>query len=540
MKKYVFYVILLGLVLLLTACSNPNGSYGPSWDVGIKLPLSASQQTTVAEMFEDMDGIDLTGDIVNYTTTEELDSIDIGTYLTDIDLPDSLNDNFVIPEGDIPYIDGFDIGVDTPYTFNQSIDISDVITTATGFDVQALIFNSGSLNLTIQPPAGSNIQIASFSVNVGGVIGGVESNNLNIYLTDKSIDFNGGSLNIDFEISIYGYNINYNPADVFSVGIGFSADTAIKSVEAVFNDVNSADVLSGFTNPVIDQSLLTFLQELDNELDTIEFNDIMIDLVIDNNTGDPDDPSSNGITADLSQTRLIAKDSSDTTLAEFNLGDIDLQSTTISKGINYISLVNSTAATDMISLIRNKPDNIEINTDFQIDSGGQGVVIDQSNSLGLSLNIDFGFDMTLTKDYKYAMEPYEVESLSQDDQDLLDNGLDSAKLVLTGLENQFPIDLGVYLYLASIDDGQNMTTEELENALYQATNQITNFEIKRENSKPSKEFVFVDQAILDKFKEDNLYFGLELILQQGDIVLSPGDSFSIDEVYTVLTTKVNG
>lgn len=44
MRKKMFFLLFLILPLLLTACTNPQGGIGPSWDVTAKIPIKKGSE----------------------------------------------------------------------------------------------------------------------------------------------------------------------------------------------------------------------------------------------------------------------------------------------------------------------------------------------------------------------------------------------------------------------------------------------------------------------------------------------------------------
>jgi len=51
--------------------------------------------------------------------------------------------------------------------------------------------------------------------------------------------------------------------------------------------------------------------------------------------------------------------------------------------------------------------------------------------------------------------------------------------------------------------------------------------------------VIVDPSILDKFKGENLYNGIKIVLPEGDYVFNSADALNIAEIYSSFVFKVN-
>ncbi|MFP4662501.1 MAG: hypothetical protein ACLFPF_09930, partial [Halanaerobiales bacterium] len=89
MRKTIIFLLLLSIpVLVLSACSNPEGGLGPSWDVALKVPLvkgSEDNVITVQDIIGDDTNIE---DGFNKNLLDGDNTYDLGTELTDYTFPD--------------------------------------------------------------------------------------------------------------------------------------------------------------------------------------------------------------------------------------------------------------------------------------------------------------------------------------------------------------------------------------------------------------------------------------------------------------------
>lgn len=668
MKRFILLMLTLIIITGLSGCTNPSGNIGPSWDVGVKVPLSSEEEVSVSELFKDVDGVDLDGDIVEYATTKELQSVDVGSYITDVgltgtsiesnvslepitiadisgdsgavnipagvsgdgdtvdfnsisitDLPfnsidfsdDSGNelqlwvkapDGFDIEQLDISLLgqlltfndvtagdtsslktvslagesldDPFDISVDylstsgtsgesgnmvlyysttSPeidrvegYTgeFSENIEGSTTVELPfTKFDLRSIEFDSGSMDISITPPD-TSLSFAVHNINIGGITDSSTDNNVNLDLSGQQMNVDTettNSVDVGYDISVSGSDITYDASQAIDFTADFSSPV-ISAVSARFDEYDS-DTLLG--EPVTETINELNLPDRIDDIEDIEFNNLSVGLVIENNTGDPDNMEADGITADLSNIRFNGKDSSGNNLTSFNLGEVDSDSADVGRGKTTLSLVNSEANADFVDLLTAKPDTIEVlvsNSDPQIGfdvSSSQPVVITDESNFSMEASINFGFDITLKNAYEFEVEPISTEGISEEDKDIIDNNsVKHARLVLTDIDNQLPVEANIDLYLAGVSSNTDLTAEQL----YLDENKIKNssFEIESRMSSPAdKEIVLEKSEITEKLTADKLYFGLVVTIPAGDYRLEADDYVSFDKAYSILDVEVN-
>lgn len=672
MKKYLCLLVVIALAgLILVGCSNPKSKlgFGPSWDVGLRIPLVNKQTTTVQEILGDNSELDLSGDLVRFKQTEVLEAVDLGSAITNLAFPATINqvtaqllpitieNVLAITNNDIVLNSGMTGGsantiVGLPFneirftdaSFNQieieitpppgididdlnldlkdgtdvlgslslggdllsgtidlsnttigdpiTIEISNIHTSPTGgsgkmtidlnivqaevsyirgfnltsparlestvtitdlvnanFMLRSATFDVGQLELTLTPPAVSNLEFVIDQIKIGEAVGSSPTNSCNIDLTGQTIGFinlhidKDFDLELSYQIEVSGTNITYNAAESIEIDGGFSADTTVEKVSGVFEQVSLADVMGSFTNPVIEN--LTIPEEIDQ----IELNDLIVSLIIDNQTGDPEDLAAQGLSANLGELRFVPRDNNGNIIADqvLVLKDIGLNNNMISRGENRISLVNSDAPLDFIDLIKAKPTSIEVvlvdgdgdpDNDITLGDSSSEVTVSKTSLFNTSVQLDLGFNLTLKDPQEIKADPQTIERLDADSKAMIDNGLQSCRLFIEKLDNQLPINVELILYLASVTNADLLSKQELAEAVYQEANILRKLSISGRSS-ADKEYIIAETAELEKLTGDHLYFGSKLVIPAGEMVLKSDDYLSFDKLYLVIVGKVN-
>ncbi len=675
MKKYLYLLVVIALAgLILVGCSNPKSKlgFGPSWDVGLRVPLVNKQTTTVQEILGDNSELDLSGDLVRFKQTEVLEAVDLGSAITNLDftppitpfnvqlLPITIDNVLAITNNDIVLNSGMiggsaNTSVWLPFneirftdaSFNQieivitpppgididalnldlkdgtdvlgsvalggdvlsgkidlskktigdsiTIEIGNIHTSPTGgsgkmtidlniaqaevsyirefnitelttfenttiiadlvqnvdFMLRSATFDAGQLDLTFTPPAGSNLLFAINQLKVGEAEGSSLTNSCNIPLTGQTIGFTDSindkffDLELSYQIDVSGTNITYDAASPASIeiAVGFSPATTVEKVSGVFEQVSLADVMGSFTNPVIEN--LTIPEDIDQ----IELNDLIVNLIIDNQTGDPEDTAAQGLSANLGELRFVPRDNNGDIIADqvLVLKDIGLNNNMISRGENRISLVNSDAPLDFIDLIKAKPTSIEVvlvdgdgdpDNDITLGDSSSEVTVSKTSLFNTSVQLDLGFNLTLKEPQEIKTDPQTIERLDADSKAMIDNGLQSCRLFIEKLDNQLPINVELILYLASVANADLLSKQELEEAVYQEANILRKLSISGRSS-ADQEYIIAETAELEKLTSDNLYFGSKLVIPAGEMVLKSDDYLSFDKLYLVIVGKVN-
>ncbi len=672
MKKYLYLLVVIALAgLILVGCSNPKSKlgFGPSWDVGLRIPLVNKQTVTIQEILGDGSELDLSGDLVRFKQTEVLEAVDLGSAITNLDFPTTItpfnvqllpitienvlaitnndivlnssmsggsaNTSVGVPFSQITFTDasfnqieivitpppGIDIdfltltlqdglvdlgslslggdvlsgtidlssetigdpitieignihtsgtggasnmtidlsiaqaeissisgfNLTSPARLENTVTITDLV--STDFMLRSATFEVGQLDLALTPPAGSNLLFAINQLKVGEAEGSSSTNSCNIDLTGQTIGFTDLNsdkvfdLELSYQIDVSGTNITYNAAESIEIAGGFSAATTVEKVSGVFEQVSLADVMGSFTNPVIEN--LTIPEEIDQ----IEINDLIVSLIIDNQTGDPEDTAAQGLNANLGELRFVPRDNNGNIIADrvLVLKDIDLNNNMISRGENRISLVNNDAPLDFIDLIKAKPASIEVvlvdsdgdpDNDITLGDSSSEVAVSKTSAFNTSVQLDLGFNLTLKDPQEIKADPQTIERLDADSKAMIDNGLQSCRLFIEKLDNQLPINVELILYLASVANADLLSKQELEEAVYQETNILRKLSISGRSS-ADQEYIIAETAELEKLTRDNLYFGSKLVIPAGEMVLKSDDYLSFDKLYLVIVGKVN-
>lgn len=637
-KKWVWRMsMIIVLVFLLFGCSqNQLGGYGPAWDVGFKVPLTAGQGIDVAEFVaeQNLTGVNLDGDIVRYDLGESLTSISIGQLLDDIQLADisetfqngpivlqnplsigqqqiqltpglnnkeSTIDTITFSEftsitftGDpgnrmivtldnptdvtvesltIGFYDsgGNPVGVPAEFidpvnpgstataeinlknaTLPKSIDVKVRVSTAAGgtggnatisfamssaevsdlVDYQmteavrvtdsttldfsgiyqslpqelsnstfkAVTFGSGNLNLGILPPDGSGLAVNINSIDLGGISGASGS----LDLTGQTMNINAGSsIDVIYDINLSGTSVTYHASDLFAISGNFDPAITISSLAGDFNiSMQTSEVLNNLDMP----ELITY----------VELNDAIINLIAENNTG---------FTAGYSLS-FVARDQNGTQIGDYQLtGDL-------TGGRNEIAILNNND-NSLWDLIQLRPSSLELLTDFNFIAD---TVIDRNDSLELSLTgeIPVNFNLTSDQEFKFPAQP--VDNLSAEQIELIRQGVDHGKLVVI-FDNQLPADVRIDFYLAVVPNPGAMSQEEIDNLVYQNDNLLAYVEIQ-ERTEDKVEAVISGED-LELLVSDNLYAGLKITIQAGEMVLESDDYINVENSYLVLVVKVN-
>ncbi|MEJ6950155.1 hypothetical protein [Natronospora cellulosivora (SeqCode)] len=655
-KRFNLLLIISVVIFTLTACSNPQGGFGPSWDISLRLPMAESQSTTVKEVFEEaaIGGLDLEGDLVKYTYDDELisfnfgdelvealddefhgmdisaefelDAIDLGNvlngYSDDIPIPGGVNSDdlsdYDLSEIDPIDLEGFEsiefsegklsllISSEVEYVIDEIVleldfgngtleeltyenipghainfnpeeayidlrgrkleneialrvirintsqgpldsednirftySVDDAIVNKVNryegkidtsinideielnffefddYDLAAIGFEAGQIVVDIDSPNALDLEVTSIS------IGDIAANSKNISVEGKTLSMDNLSLT-DLEIKITGENFDYDSNERLSVYVSF------EDVEVASIDFQSLD-LSNFIGDDFVQTI-SDIPEL-GELDNFALNDLKIELRINNNSS---------WILDLSSLSLKAFENASKTLA-FTLGDIDADSSYIDNSENAMTSISlvSEIETDFLDILMSNPDYIEIDMSTLSIVNSDTVSIAKGDSLAIGINFEIGLDITLYEDFTFELEPIEIPELSHSDKEFIENNLlKSSYVQFSTLDNQLGIEPELRLYLASIKDASLMTSQELAEELYQEKNLfLTN--VISNGSNGEERMIIINEEMFDKLLESNLYFGVELFIEKGEIRISPEGYIKMEDIVTVIDAKVN-
>lgn len=173
MKKYLFLLLtLMILIVLLSACSNPQGGFGPSWDLSIRVPIvsySEDNQLTVEDIFGDDVNFE---DGFNDSLLDGENTYNIGSELTNYTFPNvAEGESIALPTIEVadlinPYSQDIPLmpGINSESVAIPSIDIPDIYDRVTfaALDKDNLLQEA---RITVTNNT-SNITIESLTINI--------------------------------------------------------------------------------------------------------------------------------------------------------------------------------------------------------------------------------------------------------------------------------------------------------------------------------------------------------------------------------------
>ena len=294
MKRFTYILFSVTiLVLILAACSNPQGGFGPSWDISARIPLLQGNDDNtleidelVADMIEGDSGE--VGDLISY---EELLSesdledsqYDIGAELTNIKFPSITGESFKLEPIEL---DGF-IGtvidpIEAEITPGLDGNLEDVISgslpsISLELDFDELVFASGSdpiifslkrktndveieqLEITVRYNEGASTTILSFDkVEINSLALGDSAEEEfvleGLVLTDKDLE-------IDIFIETTG-PVAASPTDVIELSIISPDKVIIQSVENLDTTDLNIEYEVTETIALADMEIDDFIKEL--------------------------------------------------------------------------------------------------------------------------------------------------------------------------------------------------------------------------------------------------------------------------------------
>ncbi|WP_027339398.1 hypothetical protein [Halonatronum saccharophilum] len=644
-------LLIIGLLsaLLLIGCSqNDRGTWGPAWDLALDIPLIGDEKETVAEMLEDVDDLDLSGEVVKFSYQDEIEEVDFGSELDKVteDLPE-FNDTIsfgaieVPAIEELPSIEGIKIvggltgdeGLsdldDQPEDFssieftmfekivfsnNDSNKMKVTVTNSEGHNVKVksltLTFKSGDEiigeKVTIkeinsgdskysywdlrEASLGDRVDI-EFSIETSedfeqGEIDiefsfeddievekvtdlAIDNINDSITETVKIEEFPAGVENISFasgnlalnivgleetglklnlesfelindeqflyskdgKINLAGKAINLGENLEFKVKASLLAegtinyDSANSKIDVIggFNDVQIASIdinLAQFDLEDINGTIEEDSIEVPEELFKVEFSDdVELELFLEG-------LEDLGISLDLSEVTFTAYDEGENPIEgkSFNLGEVN----------DKVSLTAEDS--DLLDLLTTEGvDTIKYGGDYSIKSEGTATITSDTK-VKISLNAQIPIQLTLKENIEHRLDPEEMDSLTSDEVEIIEEGIKSARL-RGQINNQLPVGITLEFYVGSVSNYDD--DDGLKDQLYQEENKLaTRVELKRRTNDENFEVVF-DTKEANRFKEDNLYVGAKVIIPEGEMTLDPDDYIQIKNLRASLVYSVN-
>jgi hypothetical protein len=231
-----------------------------------------------------------------------------------------------------------------------------------------------------------------------------------------------------------------------------------------------------------------------------------------------------------------------------SLADLDQDGTATITGTDGTISLN---AGELFTWLGTLDDNLvsEVVLKGSVSSGlvddTQDVTISSSSNIESGMQATIAFDFTLENDIEKRMTPSLVsDSLDKDQVDDLEEVIKETRLVISELNNQFPIGINVDVYVANMDDWAGYSDQQLEDLseteldkLYQADNLFKSISIEGNTNK--KEEVLLEPEEGHRFTADNVYVGVRYTIPAGDLVLNSTDKIELKNAFVKLVTKVN-
>ncbi|MBM7558064.1 hypothetical protein [Halanaerobacter jeridensis] len=411
--------------------------------------------------------------------------------------------------------------------------------------VEKVLFSQGSLGVNIDPTnqfGGLDFAVSDLQI---GTLGG--SNSGSIDLTNGELDLTTG-VTIDFNLVVSNNSstLSYDSTESVEVRGGFS-NAEVESVDldaTEFRELTNADL--GLAPDGEFDLGATILGGLDipDQLEDIEVNGASLDLNV---------QGLNGFEVDLSSVTFEALDSTGTALKTYQPNLVATgESTTIdlttedSNGVNFIDLLQTPNTEDIVVTGGFDASNI--------NATGGTTTIDTNTTVGMnSVNANIPLDFEIVSPTS-EVAVASVDSVDQDDVDMIEDGVKKFEILLEEITNQFGVEIKAQVYLANLNrdygDPDNLSDEALDNledlvAQEQHILEVSNeadgsFTIEATDGSPIDKQLMVDPDEADRLTGDHLYFGIKLTIPATDSVqLKTGDEVSINNARSIITTKVN-
>ncbi len=497
MKRKIFFLLFLIFPLLLTACTNPQGGIGPSWDVTARIPLlkgNEENKLTVYDLFGE--NFNPEGAITVTLADGDITLFDLGTKMSTI----SITDN----EIKIPIVQQLP-------EFNP--ELSEFAKINFGISFSNLILGKNQIPFEI---SGENVDIDSISFSIF-----VDGFSRHKYVVSVGTD-GSGLLELDNYVNYSSDNV-FIAAEYPNIDENSETELILKFPEKLYIESITCDVNEYLGDNEIDTKI-DFEIELNIDEKTMEKVDFNADLVINLQTLD-------GMEIDLENlTFTIMGNKTDVFVAELR----DLDDTGTRKTIEFKD------GKDILDIILDPEiKGLKVSGDYIIS--GEEVTITYDSKVGIeSVEVQIPFDIAVEDDLVFTTNVVKLEPVDEDIRELLKHDLEGA-FVVEGLHNKFGMSLIMELYIASIPG--NRTDEELEEILYKSENMIKRASIQKMKEYNVPYTVKVDAEELDIFFEDNLYAGIKFIVpanEEGERYKITGeDELTFDRMYISITGKIN-
>jgi hypothetical protein len=403
--------------------------------------------------------------------------------------------------------------------------------------VKEVDFTEGKLYTKFTPYADSGL---SFTVSSFGI------NNLTDDDSDGVIDLTSATLSdlsrgldikFTLDVSTTDTTVTYDTTQDITIEGGFSDGTTYTKASIDSVTLDSSYLSNNDLSTSFDQQVLSDVSEYFSKLTV---NDAVIDLTINHGISN--------LKLALDTVSFQALASNGAIVSSKSLADLDQDGTATITGTDGTISLN---AGELFTWLGTLDDNLvsEVVLKGSVSSGlvddTQDVTISSSSNIESGMQATIAFDFTLENDIEKRMTPSLVsDSLDKDQVDDLEEVIKETRLVISELNNQFPIGINVDVYVANMDDWAGYSDQQLEDLseteldkLYQADNLFKSISIEGNTNK--KEEVLLEPEEGHRFTADNVYVGVRYTIPAGDLVLNSTDKIELKNAFVKLVTKVN-
>ena len=479
------------------------------------------------EELDTLDGdINIDASIETSGTTNEQGDLEINLIFGDTDA-------YAESDMEITYVEGLDIT-------NIDIDPMEEKLTYDDFDFPAgledISFSDGEFLLDIDDEDIADFLETSRTIYIDGEEV-TEIDGSEIDLEDVEIPFEEISIDVEIEIA------PDDELDYYSSQSEEGEDGTV-SFEAGFQDPELEEIVIDMAE--IDEGDLDFSHQIDEEIIDLDELDIPRDFFQNITINDPEFSLVlellEGLEFDLSDIEVTAYDENDNIVETYILPE-DLEAGE-EDGEVKLDLADPDAdETTLIDLLQ-EPDASYIDIAGEINPEhitGKPTITEESEINIENLNMTIPFDFTFEEGFDYEFAPEQVDSLDEDDAELIESGLESIALNLDGLDNDTDLSVDIDFYLAGMPVNIDEDDEEaLSEELYQDENIITPpGTISLEQRTEKDDTIEVSKELAQDLTEDRLFFGFKVHFPEGNYKLTADDEINLEEAYFSIKAKVN-
>lgn len=316
MKRLLSILLVVIMVGFVAGCAqNSTGTYGPAWDVPIKVPMAQNKTKTAQELLEGEEGVSLPeGGVVSYQTTETLDAVNVGQILTDVTLP-TISETVNLPLITLSNV------IDDTTTISIPAGVSGDGTASNSISISALDsikFSSNNTNninqmdITITAP--TNFKINSLTLTLidnatSGELGSINFGEIPAGNDDtKSIDLSNDEINGQINVEVSNIDTGGTLGNFDDMGLAYNIPQAEISKITGYSD--------GFNTSTTKSITLSNSDLTNNPLQSITFGAGSLTANVDSGT----------LTCNVNSIQIDGQDASDlnNTTVNINNGEVNV------------------------------------------------------------------------------------------------------------------------------------------------------------------------------------------------------------------------